>query len=37
MEFCYKSVKMSFFEEVRENQSWSGNFLIFYFDFLVLF
>ena len=37
MEFCYKSVKMSFFEEVRENQSWSGNFLfyilIFYFYF----
>ena len=29
MEFCYKSVKMSFFEKVRENQSCSGNFLFF--------
>ena len=25
---CYKSVKMSFFEKVRESQSWSGNFFI---------
>ena len=33
MEFCYKSVKMSFFENVRESQSWSGNFLIFNFYF----
>ena len=31
-EFCCKLVKMSFFEKVRENQSWSGNF--FYFLFL---
>ena len=29
MEFCYKSVKMSFFEKVRENRFWSGNFLFF--------
>ena len=25
-EFCLQSVKMSNFEKVRENQSWSGNF-----------
>ena len=37
MEFCYKSVKMSFFEKVRENQSWSGNFLFFIFIFLFYF
>ena len=33
MEFCYKSVKMSFFEKVRENQSWSGNFVFFILNF----
>ena len=27
-EFCLQSVKMSNFEKVRENQSWSGNFLL---------
>ena len=32
-EFCYKSVKKSFFEKVRENQSWSGNFYLFIFFF----
>ena len=31
-EFCYKSVKISFFEKVRENQSWSGKF----FNFLLI-
>ena len=35
MEFCYKSVKISFFEKVRENQSWSGNFFFFVFLFFV--
>ena len=25
-EFCYKSVKKSFVDKVRENQSWSGIF-----------
>ena len=33
MEFCYKSVKMSLFENVRENQSWSGNFLFLFLFF----
>ena len=36
-EFCYKSVKMSFFETVRENQSWSGNVLFFIFIFYFYF
>ena len=36
MEFCYKSVKMSFFEKVRENQSWSGNFLCFILKTFIL-
>ena len=33
MKFCYKSVKMSFFEKVRESQSWSGNFFFIFFLF----
>ena len=37
MEFCYKSVKMSLFEKVRENQSWAGNFLIFILSFEFYF
>ena len=27
-EFCLQSVKMSNFENVGENQSWSGNFFL---------
>ena len=37
MEFWYKSVKMSFFEKVRENQYWSGNFLFFIWIFQFYF
>ena len=32
-EFCLQWVKMSNFEKVRENQSWSGNFHLFFYTF----